>query len=276
VTLSSEGMSRISNALSIYLGAIFLAYCAVFLQVCPSLKLFTAVMVEVAVFGMSVLMLYKSPLQMRWKIFDKVTSLMERHGWLTTALASCRAVRMITLCLVTILVTCDFTAFCSAAFFRTPLTVTMYSVVPASRLVGLHPAATLEMLAGAFVESKHFESAEPLYFTILEVRKCTAGSRSDLVAALYTDLGDLNIRKNSLPRAEQWYRESIKIGQGSGRALTGLATTLREEGQFSESKLCYLQALKLRSAAFGTASKQYHDTLRGYETLMQKSHASGT
>ena len=131
------------------------------------------------------------------------------------------------------------------------------------------------MLAGAFVENRNFSRAEPLYFVIRDVRQRTGGPTSKLMSAISADLGDLYVRKGNLQAAEGSYRKSVLIThKGTGRAMTGLATVLREEHRLDESESYYRQALALRSELFGTSSKQYHDTLRGYQKLMQLKRAA--
>lgn len=253
--------------LSIYLGLLFLAYCLIFLWACPSATLAFAVLVEVGVFCLSLLLLWKNPFALSFA-FSRYFARLTNIPGLSLIIKSYRYVRLSILSFVVIIASFDFVAFSTAAFCNSPLTARLYCFVPTSQLLGLRPAATLESLAGAFVEKEDYVKAESLYQSILEIRKHVAGPDSDLVAALYADFGDLNIRKEDLKSAERWYRKSISLAPSSGRALTGLATTLREEGCLLESKSYYLRALASRSRSFGTKSKQYQDTLHGYQKLM--------
>jgi tetratricopeptide (TPR) repeat protein len=176
-------------------------------------------------------------------------------------------VRIVVLVLASTVLTCDFAACFAAALIDEAVAVRMYTCGPGSHLIGLHPAASLECLGGAFTESRKYDKAQKIYLAILEIRKSIGGPESDLVAAIEADLGDLSVRRHDLDAAEQWYRRSVVLGTKKGRALTGLATVLREEGRFDESRSYYQQALTVRAKLFGRDSKQFHDTLRGYERL---------
>ncbi|MBY0358860.1 MAG: tetratricopeptide repeat protein [Candidatus Obscuribacterales bacterium] len=173
------------------------------------------------------------------------------------------------LIVIAIIASVDFIAFSVAIFGSPVFAARLYKFMPTSQLVGLHPAYTLESLAGAFVAKGDFVKAESLYMAILDVRQHFAGPKSDLVAALYVDLGDLNIRKRDLSSAEHWYRRAIDLAPSSGRALTALATTLREKGSLVEAETYYVRALDCRSRTFGKESKQYRDTKRSYEKLLE-------
>lgn len=268
-----EAVSRANRVLGIYLGVMFLLYCATFLCACPRGDLFFAVSAEVLIFLVSLVLF-------RAKIFKLPSNLLKLSARTSKYVAGFRhgvgilqGARLALLAIVASLVTIDFTAFATAAFGNSACTRTLYCF-PVSQLIGLHPAATLEVLAGAYVEHKEYARAEKLYMDILAVRIKMFGPKGGPVSALYADLGDLNVRQNKLDAAANWYRKSVELSEssggppGTGRALTGLATVLRQRGDLKESEKCYLKALAIRSRLYGTDSKQYHDTLRGYERLL--------
>lgn len=270
--MKSFNINAATTFLSLYLGILFLAYCLIFLWVCPSAGLATAVVVEIGVFCLSLLLLKKKlftlPSWLTWlsRKFSTVTSTPR----VTATIRSYRYARISILSLIALFASFDFVAFSTGAFCNSPITAQLYCLVPTSQLIGLRPASTLESLTGAFVQRGDLLKAESLYYSILEVRKQTTGPRSDLVAALYADLGDLNVRKHDLPSAARCYRQATILAPSSGRALTGLATTLRELGNFAESESYYLKALDCRSRTFGTSSRLYKDTLRGYMKLIAR------
>src|SRR5271170_3580479 len=143
-------VSRATRCLSIYLGALFLAYCLIFLCVCPSAKLACAVLLEIALFSVSLALINR-----RFSFLpSSVTNLLHHLATLPRLhhpILYIRSLRLLAITLVALLVSLDFTAFCTAAFCNTPFTAALYCLPPGSQLLGLHPAATLESLAGAFV-----------------------------------------------------------------------------------------------------------------------------
>ena len=270
---SAETIARANRVLSVYLGVVFLVYCATFLWACPKADLACAVCAELIVFAISIFFLWANAFRFR-------TKLPKLPQWASGSVAGMKRssailenIKLPVLVISATLVTIDFSAFATAAFGNTPLTVALYCI-PGSQLVGFHPAATLEILAGAYVEHKEFARAEKLYRDILNVRIRVFGAVSGPVGALYSDLADLNVRQNKMEKAEYWYRRSIAVSEApggpppTGRALTGLATVLRQRRHFQESEQCYLKALSVRALLYGTDSRQYHDTQRAYEQLL--------
>jgi hypothetical protein len=276
---STEMISRAGRVLGIYLGVMFLVYCVTFLWACPKPDLAGAVGAEVFLFAVSIMLIRANAFSFNFKL-PKLPAWMDGFvaGW-KKSLVALQGIKLLVLVALSILVTIDFTGFASAAFCDTPWTVTLYCV-PGSQLIGLHPAATLEVLAGAYVEHKEFHRAEKLYMDILAVRSRVFGATSGPVGALYADLGDLSVRESNFKNAEYWYRKSVDLSEApggpaaTGRALTGLATVLRQSGSLQESEQCYKKALCIRARIYGPASRQYHDTERAYEQLLGlKQHA---
>ncbi|PWT95537.1 MAG: hypothetical protein C5B53_11275 [Candidatus Melainabacteria bacterium] len=270
---STETISRANRVLSAYLGVMFLIYCATFLWACPKPDLACAVCAELIVFTISIFLILASAFRFRSKLPRSPRWASGCLSGLKRSVAIFENIKLAVLAILVILVTVDFSAFATAAFGNTPLTVALYCI-PGSQLVGFHPAATLEVLAGAYVEHKEFARAEKLYMDILNVRIRVFGAVSGPVGALYSDLADLNVRQNKFDKAEYWYRKSIALSQApggpapTGRALTGLATVLRQSGRLEESEQYYLKALSVRAQLYGTNSRQYHDTQRAYQQLL--------
>lgn len=259
-----------SNArfwLSTYLAVLYTVYCAVYLIACPSRALFTAV-------GTQVLFLLVSLAIYRANIFTVPSSLTRR---LPQAFTRCAAAsrKWLDRCIVAALLivvtvaTIDFSALALACARMYNASRAIYSSLPITYWLGLHPAFTLEILAGALVEHQNYNVAEPLYRELVSIRIIVAGPRSDLASAIYADMGDFCVRKHDLSSAVDWYRRSVALGSRTGRAYTGLASALRERGDFSESERCYLEALRIRKQLYGTQSRQYNDTLHGYIRLQQ-------
>lgn len=264
---NDENIRRISQWLSLYIGLLFLGYCGLFLWACPSPALAAATIIECFCLTLSLVLLHA----FKPKLPAFLQRLLERLK-IDIAIQhfdrSVTYLKVIVLSVASLVFSWDLSACSVAAFVDEKLAAQMYAHGANSQWIGLHPAASLECLGGALTESRKYVQAERVYLAILEIRRSLGGPNSDLVAAIYADLGDLSVRKHDLKAAEQWYRRSVALGTKKGRALTGLATVLRERNCFVESKSCYEQALMTRERLLGHASKQYQDTLRGYEKLL--------
>lgn len=260
-------LSSSVSGLSFSLPSMFIAYCVVYLIACPSANLACAIGAEVLALAISIIIfkskIFSLPSSLASKVPETIRDLLQKLGYKIDIL------KLAILSVASAIVLIDFTAMSlSVAGMRGPA-VSLYTIAPASYWIGLHPAFSLEMLAGAMVQSQKYDRAEPLYKEIREIRVKLAGPKSDLASAIYADLGDLYVRKKDLDSAEYWYRCSVALGAKTGRSFTGLATVLREKGQLVESESCYLKALDLRKRIYGVASKQYSDTQRAYEKLLQ-------
>lgn len=256
-----------NRMLLIFLGLLFLAYCLIYLFACPSRELALACGAEFVGLFLSVIIMRSGFFKFSFSRVNSIPMFVRNSfSWFENLLSS---IRLVLLSLLSMIALVDFTALLlSVLGFYAPA-VALYCLMPFSYWLGLHPALSLEMLAGAFVQKGDYLIAEPLYDEVMQVRVRLSGDRSDLCSAVYADIGDLNVRKNDLLKAEEWYRKSIELGPRTGRGYTALATVLRERGQFEESKLWYLKALELRKKVYGSQSKQYGDTERAYRRLLQ-------
>lgn len=261
-------LQSVNFVLSSLLGLLFLLYCVVYLCACPSVSLACAVGAELLAFVISVLVIKSGVFAIPEKWLCKIPQpIRAAHSRI---MAQFDKVKLFVLGAVTLVALIDFAALCLSLLGLYGPAIALYTCMPVSYWMGLHPAFSLEMLAGALVQSKNYERAEPLFLEVKSIRVRLAGPDSDLASAIYADLGDLKVRRNDLPAAEQWYRRSVAVGPRTGRASTGLATVLRELGNYSESEHWYQVALARRKLVFGEQSKQYSDTMRGYLSLQAK------
>ncbi len=170
----------------------------------------------------------------------------------------------------------DFAAFTSAFCGDFNKSQKLYTKMPVSIAVGLHPAATLEMLSGAYVEAKNYPKAEHLYATIEKIRLQTYGASHEMMVALYTDFGDLFCKQMQLEKAASYYLRAIELSKringpsGYGRPLTGLANTLRDRGRYAEANTTYSEALSLRQELYGADSEKVAETKKEYAILLAK------
>jgi tetratricopeptide (TPR) repeat protein len=265
--VSPANLQSITTALTIFLGGLFIAYCLVYLCACPSPALAAAVSVEVICLIISIIVIRAKIFSLPDKLLAKIPESLRRH--LAAVQHRINWCKMSVLSILVLFAVTDFAALTLSVAGLRSAAVLLYTALPATYWIGLHPAFSLEMLAGALVENRDFERAEPFFKEVLEIRTSLCGPESDLASAIYADLGDLYVRKHDLLAAEQWYRRTVAIGPRTGRGYTALATVLREQGRFVESQQYYLKALALRKRIYGASSRQYGDTQRGYLRLQQ-------
>jgi tetratricopeptide (TPR) repeat protein len=171
--------------------------------------------------------------------------------------------------------TIDCLAFCAAYFGARTASRAIYQAVPISRTLGLHPGATLEVLAGAYVEAHKYDRALPLYEEVLGLRLATFGKSHKEIAAIYCDFGDLYAHQSQLDRAQSCYRMALVIStnllgdKGSGRAYTRLADCLRDQGRYSEATVQYQSAYNMRVHQFGKYSSKAGETLGEWAKMLR-------
>jgi tetratricopeptide (TPR) repeat protein len=266
-TAHATTIDRLANWLAFYLAGLFLAYCLIYLCACPSPQLALAIFAELLAVVVSLAILRAGLFKLPAAALSRLPPSLQAAltAWRRTA-SWLKATLFAAMALAT---SVDFCALTLSVAGAGAQSAALYCAMPVTSWVGLHPAFSLEMLAGALVQSQNYQKAEPLYHTLISIRTTVCGRNSDQVGAIYADMGDFCVRKHDLPSAQIWYRRSLSLGTHTGRACTGLATTLREQGKFAESQQYYLQALQVRKALYGMHSRQYNDTLRGYTRLQQ-------
>jgi hypothetical protein len=148
--------------------------------------------------------------------------------------------------------------------------------VPAE--TGVHPALSMELLAGAYIDAGKLKQAEPLMVTLSDVRNDIAGRKSELVAAMYSNLGDFYVKAGKFGEAETLYRlaialtKELKLPQGYGTPATKLASLLRDEHRLTDSEIAFGDALWIRTSIFGPDSIKVQETLKEYVILKQAEH----
>jgi tetratricopeptide (TPR) repeat protein len=175
----------------------------------------------------------------------------------------------------TLALTIDCFAFCTAFFGAQRISLAVYRAVPISRALGMHPGASLEVLAGAYVEAHKYDRAMPLYQEVLALRLLTFGKIHKEIAAIYCDFGDLNTHQNKLVQAESCYRIALGIStnllgdKGSGRAYTRLADCLRDQRRYEEAAKQYQSAYDMRLHQFGKDSTKVGETLAEWAKMLR-------
>jgi tetratricopeptide (TPR) repeat protein len=176
---------------------------------------------------------------------------------------------------VTLGLAIDCLAFCTAFFGAHTLSLAIYQAVPISRTLGMHPGASLEVLAGAYVEAHKYDRALPLYEEVWALRIATFGNTHKEIAAIFCDFGDLYTHQNKLAMAESCYRIALGIStalqgdKGSGRAYTRLADCLRDQGRYADAARQYQSAYDMRVHQFGSKSTKVAETLVEWAKMLK-------
>jgi tetratricopeptide (TPR) repeat protein len=168
----------------------------------------------------------------------------------------------------------DFAALSAAAFGAHNLSRAIYVSMPTHEIFGCHPALSLEIFSGAFIEAGKFTNADILTRDLFLIRKDLYGNEHQMIASIYTDMGGLYRREGKLAESEACYRKALVIGKkvlgdtGYGSTLTKLAVTLKERGKFSEANQCLQEALSMREQQFGKNHPKVAHTLYEMSTLL--------
>ncbi|HEY9679620.1 MAG TPA: tetratricopeptide repeat protein [Drouetiella sp.] len=245
-----------------------LAYLVVYARACPSAALVSAVLFEIAFYVC--LLTYRFwrsrqpksadqaaivSLSEEWKLFGRVRT---AKLW-TTLCASL---------MVALYLTVDLGALLSANSGHLNTALKVYEVIAPPASQALHPAFSLELLAGAYVESKQFQKAEPLELGLFELRKDLAGENSELVAAMLANLGDMYAKENRNAEAENYYLRAIAmtdklhLPQGYGSPMTKLGILYSNEKRYEEAQRAFDSARAIRARIFGANSEKVGETLQ--------------
>lgn len=170
----------------------------------------------------------------------------------------------------------DLSGFLLAYFGFNQLSSKIYTTAPVSTLFGLNAGFSLEVLGGAYVESKNWPAALPIFNEIESIRMAHYGPTSEKIVALGVDYGDLYVKMNDLDKAEASYKNAVKLGdqtlgeRGTGRGYTRLANLLTSRGKLQEATLNYEKALHMREEQFGKDSAKVAETLFAYSVLLDR------
>lgn len=171
---------------------------------------------------------------------------------------------------------CDFAALALARFGQLELSARLYKVLAPPQRLAVHPGFSLELLTGAYIDSKNYEAAQQLESALLSIRKSVVGDEHELIAAMYANLGDFYAKWGRGQLAEDYYRRSIdlsrrlKIPQGWGSPMTKLGTLLGQQRRWADAEAAFAEALAVRSRIFGASSSKVAETMLEYSQVMEK------
>ena len=274
-------LPKAAGTLALAANAIFLVYLNVFACAQPSGPLVAAVAFEIVFFSAMIAYRFWRRKTQAAHEAESALQYLERHSRLIWASRNGLALTGVILSSAACLfLTVDLAALLFANCGNRYAAVKLYRLVAPPAVLDMHPAFSLEMLAGAYIQAGKFEKAEQLEFTLIDIRRAVVGEKHELMAAIYADLADLYKRMGKLSQAESCYRRAISLSKeihyalGYGSPLTKLAVLLRDEQRFAQSEQAFQEALSVREKIFGGKSLKVADTLKEYSLLkLEQGHA---
>jgi tetratricopeptide (TPR) repeat protein len=274
-SMKTNSLPKAAGTLALTANAIFLIYLNIFACAQPSGPLLAAVAFEVVFFAAMIgyrLWRRQTPSS---KQAEAALECLEQHSHLLRTARTSFALAGIALSTIACLfLTIDLAALLCANCGQQKTAIRLYQVVaPPLMLLDVHPALSLEMLAGAYIQAGKWDRAEQLEFTLVDIRQTIVGEKHALMAAIYADLGDLYKRSSKLKQSEAYYRKAIALSKeihyrlGYGSPLTKLAVLLRDEQRFPEADVAFKEALSIRQAIFGRKSLKAAETMKEYSLL---------
>ena len=271
-------LSLLTDWLSLYAACLFLLYMLIFAAAYPKIELMSAIAFEVAIFSVLALWRYnrsKSTDEIAKKVVLEQVSV--QIPVMATSYKLWQRLLLGGWVIACLLMNIDLTALCLAYGGRIPSSENLYVHVPISLFFGMHPAASLETLAGAYVEAGKFGPAERLFNEVRDIRLQIYGPKNDMMVALDTDFGDLYYKEKKYDQAAQAYTKAIALSKetnsptGYGRPLTGLANVMRARGQLTGARQAYEEALEMRVKLYGSENWRVGQTLKDYAELLRQS-----
>jgi tetratricopeptide (TPR) repeat protein len=274
--MNRQKVDAIANYVTTALSAVVLVYLVIFSCAQPSPQLIGATIFE-ALF-LLVLLTYrwwKAGTTQSKEAKEALATLESRSKTLADLRTLATGMSATVAAVILLFAVVDLTALISANFGKFQVAQPLYLLTAPPVWSGLQPAFSLEILAGACVESHNFAKAERLELANLSIRRTLVGEEHELIASSYCDLGDLYNHWNRPINAENQYRKAIdlatKIGyrRGFGKPMTSLACLLRDQKRYDESEQAFHKALEIRQKLFGSKSENVAETLFGYALLMR-------
>jgi tetratricopeptide (TPR) repeat protein len=139
----------------------------------------------------------------------------------------------------------------------------------------VHPAYSLEILTGAYIEAGKHALARQLTKELMEMRQQLFGVNSELYAGILANSANLYRKEGNLAKAEEISKEALLISRGvlkntgMGQIITQVADNLRDQGKYSEAEPLYVEALQMREKQFGPGSVKAAETLVEYARLLR-------
>jgi hypothetical protein len=276
-TWEVDSISKISNAASIVAALLFMFYLIVYSFACPRKELLISVSCEILFFVSIAVWRYTRSKSLSSHAKSAVVAqLTEGIRPLAKARRFYHLSWLFVWLLICVLGSIDLSSLLLAFTGHYDKSALLYTSIPTMRVIGAHPAATAEILGGAYLNAGKFDQAEKIYGLIGAVRNSIYGKQSESSVGLLADYGDLYFIEKRYELAATYYEKSIAMSQktrgvtGFGRPLTGLANCDRELGRYNDAESLYQEALKMRLHLYGSRSDKVSATLKEYAQLLRK------
>ena len=288
---SSPNIGKYSTALSVAVGLLIFCYFVIFATAYPSPELLRAIAFEVVIF---IVVLWFKLRQGRSKAARLENMVMDELGsqWKTLNFLRKAGSALVLACwfAVTAFLVVDLSALTSAWLGNYSLARNIYMAqynlarVPYAALIGspantaipvVHPAYSLEILTGAYIEAGKHDLARQLTKELMEMRQQLFGVNSELYAGVLANSANLYRKEGNLAKAEEISKEALLISRGvlkntgMGQIITQVADNLRDQGKYSEAEPLYVEALQMREKQFGPGSVKAAETLVEYAKLLR-------
>jgi tetratricopeptide (TPR) repeat protein len=271
-----DRLPELARMLAWALNAILLLYLILIASANPSWQLVAAVLFECALFlAITGYRLWRSKSKPALAEAAALASIEQRFRFVYWLRRLFTVVMVTALALACLYFSADAAALLLCRNGQIQAGECVYEVI-SPKIPGIDPAFSLELLTGAYIERGQLDKAEPLMLALLRIRKKLYGQEHEMVAAIYSNLGDFYSKCGKVSYAEANYRcaiemtKRLKLKQGWGSPATKLGTLLRDQDRLSEAEDAYLDALRIRIKTFGRHSDKVQETLAAYEVLLNK------
>lgn len=288
---NNPNIGKYSTALSVAVGLLIFCYFVIFATAYPSAELLRAIAFEVVIF---IVVLWFKLRQGRSKAARLENMVMDELGsqWKTLSFLRKAGSTLVFACWfsLTAFLVVDLSALTLAWLGNYGVARNVYMAqynlarVPYAALTGspadtaipvVHPAYSLEILTGAYIEAGKHDVARQLTKELMVVREHLFGINSELYAGILANSANLYRKEGNLAKAEEISKEALLISRGvlkntgMGQIITQVADNLRDQGKYSEAEPLYLEALRMREKQFGPGSVKAAETLVEYAKLLR-------
>ncbi len=268
-------MSKFNTPLSVVVGLLVLTYFCVYASACPSPELIRAIILEVVVFIVVLFFKFRGSRSKSGRLENMVMhELSDKWASLKFARRAADAFVLSFWIAATVILSVDLSALLGAFTGNTTLSRFIYTTFPTSVLPGVHPAYSLEVLTGAYIEASKFDRARQMTEELFWINKKLSGENSEAYASVIGTLSRIYVKEGRFAEAEIESRKALAISRKvlgprkMGQILTLVADNLRDQGKFKEAEHYYLEALRMRQEQFGPRSTKVAETSRAYAKML--------
>lgn len=268
-------MGRYSTALSVVVALLVFCYFVIFATACPSPELIRAIALEVIVFVIVLAIRFKTSRSKSAKLENLVLNeLSQKWSLLKFSRNFVSGVVLVFWSVAVLWLSIDLIALTAAWSSNFSLARAIYTAFPASPSPAIHPAYSMEVLTGAYIQAGKYKRARELTTELIAIRKQLFGIESEQYAGIIADSAMLYRKEGNLKAAEEASLQALALSRqllknsGIGQIITQVAGNLRDQGKYAQAEELYKEALAMREKQFGTGSRKAAETLTEYAKLL--------